>query len=369
MTQAASKMRADTEFFAPEHQQPQDWARLADYLKGQGHDFAPAPPPKQFTGGMGNLNFLIKLDGKEAVLRRPPVGPLPPGGNDMGREYRVLSRLWRKFPLAPRGFVFCDDASVLGAPFFIMEYRAGLVIRDVLPPAVAARTGELSEKLIGILAGVHAVDPKAVDLETLGNPDGFLKRAVDGWTKRCAVASADVYPGKGPHPAAREIGEWLQQHLVPESGAALIHNDFKLNNIIWRADAATGGPLEPVALLDWDMCTRGDPLFDFATLISYWIEPSDPPSMHEMGQMPTARTPGWLTRRQAVELYAKKTGRDVSNFHFHRVLTAFKLYIIFLQIYARYCRGTTTDPRIAALGPTADGLIGFAHDIMKGRVF
>jgi aminoglycoside phosphotransferase (APT) family kinase protein len=297
------------------------------------------------------------------------VGPLPPGGNDMGREFRVVSRLWRAFPLAPRGFVYCDDASVLGAPFFIMEYRPGFVIRDILPAAIAARTGELSDKLIGILAAVHAVDPKSVDLDTLGNPDGFLKRAVEGWIKRCAVASADVYPGKGPHRAAREIGEWLQKNLVPESGTALIHNDFKLNNIIWRADSAAGGPLEPVALLDWDMCTRGDPLFDFATLISYWIEPSDPPSMHEMGQMPTARTPGWLTRRQAVELYAKKTGRDVSNFHFHRVLTAFKLYVIFLQIYARYCRGTTTDPRIKALGPTADGLIGFAYDIMKGRVF
>jgi aminoglycoside phosphotransferase (APT) family kinase protein len=369
MPEAASKMRADTEFFAPEHQQPQDWARLAAYLKAQGHEFSPDPAPKQFIGGMGNLNFLIALDGKEAVLRRPPVGPLPPGGNDMGREFRVLSRLWRAFPLAPRGFVFGDDAAILGAPFFIMEYRPGLVIRDVVPPAVIPRTGELSEKLIGILAAVHAVDPKEVDLDTLGNPDGFLRRAVEGWIKRCAVAGADVYPGKSPHPAAREIGEWLSRNVVPESGVSLLHNDFKLNNIIWRAEAETGGPLAPVALLDWDMCTRGDPLFDFATLVSYWIEPGDPPAMHEMGQMPTARTPGWLTRRQAVELYAKKTGRDVSNFHFYRVLTAFKLYIIFLQIYARYCRGTTADPRIKALGPTADGLVGFAHDIMKGRVF
>jgi aminoglycoside phosphotransferase (APT) family kinase protein len=365
----ASKMLADTEFFAPEHQQPQDWAALAKYLTGLGHAFSAAPPPKQFTGGFGNLNFLLVLDGRQAVLRRPPVGPLPPGGNDMAREYRVLSRLWRGFPLAPRGFVFCDDAAVLGAPFFIMEYRPGLVIRDVVPPAVAARAGEMSEKLIGILAEFHAVDPKAVDLDTLGNPEGFLARAVEGWTKRCAVASADVYPGKGMHKAAQEIVDWLAGQRPPEGDVSLLHNDFKLNNIIWDARAAAGGPLEPVALLDWDMCTRGDPLFDFATLISYWIEPSDPTSMHEMGQMPTARSPGWLTRRQAVELYAKKTGRDVSNFHFYRVLTAFKLYVIFLQIYARYCRGTTTDPRIKALGPTAGGLIEFAHAVMKGRVF
>jgi aminoglycoside phosphotransferase (APT) family kinase protein len=367
--QTASKMGAPAEFFAPEHQQPQEWARLAAWMAAQGHAFDAGRPPRQFTGGFGNLNFLIEMDGRPVVLRRPPAGPLPPGGNDMGREYRVLSRLWRAFPLAPRGLLFCDDAAILGAPFFVMEYRPGTVIRDDLPPPLLARAGEVSERLVGILADFHAVDPKAVDLDTLGKPEGFLARAVEGWIKRCGVASADVYPDKGLHPAARAVGDWLQRQTPPAGDVSLLHNDFKLNNIIWDATAAEGGPLAPVALLDWDMCTRGDPLFDLATLVSYWIEPGDPPSMHEMGQMPTARTPGWLTRREVVELYAKKTGRDVSAFHFYRVLTAFKLYIIFLQIYARYCRGTTTDPRIKALGPTADGLIEFAQDIMRGRVF
>jgi aminoglycoside phosphotransferase (APT) family kinase protein len=364
-----ARTSAAAEYFAPEHQQPQNWARLAEWLRARGHAFAPDPPPRQFTGGMGNLNFLVTLDGKQFVLRRPPEGPLPPGGNDMSREYRVLSRLWRAFPLAPRGLLFCDDASVLGAPFFVMEYRPGIVIRDELAPAIAARARELSEKLVGILADFHAVDPKAAGLDTLGNPEGFLKRAVEGWIKRCAVASGDVYPGMGPHPAAREIGEWLARQTPPVGDVTLLHNDYKLNNIIWDAAAAEGGPLTPVALLDWDMCTRGDPLFDLATLVGYWIEPADPKAMHEMGQMPTARAPGWLDRRQVVELYAKKTGRDVSAFHFYRVLTAFKLYIIFLQIYARYCRGTTTDPRIKALGPTADGLVEFAYAIMRGRAF
>jgi aminoglycoside phosphotransferase (APT) family kinase protein len=369
MSSAPSQIGAETEFFAPQHQQPQPWPRLAEWLGARGLTVALVPPPRQFAGGMGNLNFLVELDGKAAVLRRPPEGPLPPGGNDMAREYRVLSRLWRVFPLAPRGLLFCDDAAVLGAPFFIMEYRPGIVIRDELAPPIAARTRLISEKLVGILAAFHAVDPKAADLDTLGNPGGFLKRAVEGWIKRCAVASADVYPGKGPHAAARDIGEWLARQTPPAGDVTLLHNDYKLNNIIWDARAAQGGPLEPVALLDWDMCTRGDPLFDLATLVSYWIEPSDPQAMHEMGQMPTARAPGWLGRREVVELYARETGRDVSNFHFHRVLTAFKLYVIFLQIYARYCRGTTTDPRIKALGPTADGLVEFAHDVMKGRVF
>ncbi len=359
----------DTPFFAPEHQQPQDWPRLAAHLAQHGHDFSAAPPPRQFTGGFGNLNYLLTLDGRPAVLRRPPAGPLPPGGNDMAREFRVLSRLWRAFPLAPRGLHFGEDAGVLGAPFFIMEYRPGLVIHDTLPPALRPHTAALSQKLIEILADFHAVDPKAVDLDTLGKPEGFLARAVEGWIKRCAVASADVYPDKRPHAAARAVGEWLAKQTPPDGAVTLLHNDYKLNNIIWDEAAAAGGALHPVALLDWDMCTRGDPLFDLATLISYWIEPADPKAMHEMGQMPTARDPGWLTRREAVALYAQKTGRDVSAFHFYRVLTAFKLYVIFLQIYARYCRGTTTDPRIAALGPTADGLVEFAHEAMQGKVF
>ncbi len=144
-----------------------------------------------------------------------------------------------------------------------------------------------------------------------------------------------------------------------------MHNDYKLNNLILDPDQ----PTRPIALLDWDMCTRGDPLFDLATLLSYWIEPTDPPELHELGQMPTVATPGWLTREQVVALYAELTGRDVSNLHFYRVLTAFKLAVVFLQIHARFWRGTTTDPRIGALGPVTDGAFAFAHAAMKHGVF
>jgi aminoglycoside phosphotransferase (APT) family kinase protein len=355
-------------FFDPQHQQPQDWAKLAKHLAQHGLKFAAAPPPRQFTGGFGNLNFLLEVDGRPVVLRRPPVGPLPPGGNDMGREFRVLSRLWKKFPLAPRGLHFSDDIAVLGAPFFLMEYRPGFVVHKEVPVALQPRTRELSEKLIGILADFHAVDPAEVDLDTLGNPEGFLARAVQGWIKRCHVAAADVYPDKQPCASAREVAAWMATAKLPDGAVSLLHNDFKLNNIIWENGVLAGGPLAPAALLDWDMCTRGDPLFDLATLISYWMEPSDPPAMRELGQMPTATTPGWMTRAEAVALYARLTGRDVANFRFYRVLTAFKLGVIFLQIYARYCRGTTADPRIAAMGPTTNALFDFSLDVLKGRV-
>jgi aminoglycoside phosphotransferase (APT) family kinase protein len=164
------------EFSEVTHTIPQDWASLAHYLARRGIVLGPAPP-RQFAGGYGNLNYLIEIDGERAVLRRPPGGPLPYGANDMAREYRILSSLWREYPLAPRAMFFCDEASVLGAPFQIIEYRSGMVIRDTLPPGLAGRPEAgmlLSRQLVESLAALHAVDPAQVGLETLGRPSGFL---------------------------------------------------------------------------------------------------------------------------------------------------------------------------------------------------
>ena len=352
-------------FLSPDAQQPQPWDRLADYLAGQGFGISSDPLPRQFAGGFGNLNYLIELDGKPAVLRTPPAGPLPPGGNDMGRESRVLTGLWKAFPLAPRCLHFCDDTAILEHPFFIMDYREGFVVAgDSLPEILKDAGRTLSELMIDVLARFHAVDPAAVDLDTLGRPEGFLDRAVAGWIKRAHVASADIYDDRLPPKAALAVADWLQAQPVPPGDVTLLHNDFKLDNILLDPDA----PTTPVAVLDWDMCTRGDPLFDLATLLSYWSQPDDPRVMFELGQMPTAN-PGFLSRQQALDLYADTTGRDVSSFLFHRVLTMMKLGVVFLQIYARHCRGTTQDPRIAELGGLAEGVFEFGHEIAQGRAF
>lgn len=346
------------------HRAEQPWARLAEHLAAHGMHFAPEPAPQQFAGGFGNLNYLVSVDGVAAVLRRPPAGPLPPGGNDMAREHRVLSRLWRAFPLAPRSLHFCADETVLGAPFFIMDYRPGLVVRGDLPPAVAGRGRELSKMLVDVLTRLHAVDPAAVDLDELGRPAGFLGRAVAGWIKRARVAAADIYDDGRLPAAARDVADWLDSRPPPVGGVSLLHNDYKLDNIILDPAA----PTRPLAVLDWDMCTRGDPLFDLATLLSYWVMPDDPPVMHALHQMPTAEG-DFLSREQVVARYAEATGRDVSDFLFYRVLAAFKLAVIFQQIYARHCRGTTRDPRVQRLGPLGEGLFAFAHDIARGRAF
>ena len=352
-------------FFEPEHQQPENWESLEHYLRALGYRFNADPQPRQFVGGFGNLNFLIELDGEPYVLRRPPHGPLPPGANDMAREYRVTSKLWKQFPLAPKALLLCEDVQVLDAPFLIMQYRPGAVIHMELPKHLHAKTWQLSEMVVNVLVEFQAVEPASVQLDNLGRPEGFLDRAVNGWVKRFHVAAKDVYPNDVYPKSAAAIMDWLQKQALPDSDHTLLHNDFKLNNIVLDRNNLT----RPIALLDWDMCTRGDPLFDFATLLSYWVEPNDPPALNKVGQMPTATTSGWMSRMEIVECYAKLSGRDLSDLHFYRVLTAFKHCIIFMQIYARFCRGTTTDPRISELGSALESLFDFTHEIAQQRYF
>jgi len=339
----------------------QDWPRLADHLAGHGLAFDATAPVLQFAGGFGNLNYLIVVDGRWVVLRRPPPGPLPPGANDMAREHKVIAGLAPLLPLVPAPVHFCADEGVLGRPFLIMEYRPGIVIGGSIPDRYADRAdigALLAEHLVGFLADLHAVDPAAAGLDDLGRPDGFLDRAVAGWAKRLDIAS----DGEPPR-AARSVVAWLRDRRVGGQTPTLLHNDFKLDNMILDPDG-----LAPVAVIDWDMGSRGDPLFDLGTLISYWVEPGDPEAMHAIGQMPTAGH-GFPTRHGVVEAYAARTGRDVSDILFYRVLTAFKLGVVFIQLNARYRRGETVDPRFAGFGEMGEGLLDFAHDIARGRAF
>lgn len=350
---------ADTR--APEDSVPLDWDRARAHLAAHGLALDRDPPPCQFAGGLANLNYLIHLDGAPAVLRRPPMGALPAGSHDMAREHRILSRLADALTVAPRSIFLCADPDVIGAPFQILEYRPGLVIRSTMPPALKGRPevgARLSRVLLETLAAIHAVDTAAIGLDDLGRPQGFLARAVAGWRKRGEAAKED-----GTDALHADLGAWLDRHIVPDGVPALLHGDFKLDNLILdRHD------LSAVAVVDWDQGTRGDPLFDFATLLSYWVEPDDPPAMHDMAQMPAAE-PGFLTRREAVEAYAAISGRDLSGFLFHRVLAMYKLGVIFLQLGHRWRVGATTEPRYAPLSGIGTGILEFAHDIARQRAF
>ncbi|HEY1412685.1 MAG TPA: phosphotransferase family protein, partial [Rhodopila sp.] len=331
------------------------------HLAAHGHRLGIDPPPRQFSGGLANLNYLIQFDGAPAVLRRPPMGELPAGAYDMAREFRILSRLPDALPFIARGLYLCDDPSVIGQRFQIIEFRPGLVIREHLPPDLAHRPEigtRLSAVLLETIAAIHAVDTRAVGLDDLGRPEGFLARGVAGWRKR-GLAAMEA----GTDALHHDVGAWLEQHLVADGPPGLLHNDFKLNNIILDPN-----DFSPRAVVDWDQGTRGDPLFDFATLLSYWIHADDPPAMHDMEQMPALEA-CLCSRQEAVAAYARLSGRDMSDFVFYRVLAMYKLSVIFLQLGLRFRSGATQDPRYAPLTGIGTGILAFTHDIAQGRAF
>lgn len=329
---------------------------VATYLTSVGLWFDQTKGVRQFAGGLANLNFLIHVDGKPAVLRRPPGGELPKGAHDMGREFRILSRLWQALPFVPRCIHFCEDLSVLGVPFQLIEYREGIVIRGVDLP-FPDRATELSVMLAATLAELHSVDPASIGLDQLGRPDGFVERAISGWRRR----GLQVAEGPAESRLVNEIGAWLSMQSVSEQPASLLHCDFKLDNCI--VDPHT---LRPNAVIDWDMGTLGHPLFDLATTLSYWTQPDDPPCMHRLRQMPSA-SPGFLTRDEMVVRYAQLTGRDVSDYPVFRVLAVFKLGVVFLQLHQRWASGDIGDERYADFRTLGAELLEYAQAIMRGH--
>lgn len=346
-------------FRAPEQSMPIDRAALAAYLDRIGLPLDPAEPIRQFGTGLANVNYRLTAGGKPLVLRRPPGGELPPGAHDMSREHRILSRLWQALPLAPRSFHLCEDRNVIGVPFQLIEYRPGLVIkgddrsRFSGRPEVAAATGRM---LVETLVAIHAVDAERVGLADLGKPEGFVARAVKGWRGR----GERLDLAGDTRTLIGELGGWLERQSTRSRAPVLLHSDFKLDNMILAPDT-----LAPVAVVDWDMGTRGDPLFDLATLLSYWTEASDPPVMHELQQLPTA-APGFPTREEVVSAYARTTGVDVSDYPVLRALAIFKLAVVLLQLNALWRRGAAKGDDYAALDVVARDLLLFARDGARG---
>lgn len=337
---------------------------LSRHLASEGMQLDADFPPERFAAGFGNLNFLIRVDGVRYVLRRPPAGPIPPGANDMAREFRILSHLHPVFPLVPKARHFCDDASVLGAPFQLMEYRPGLVIGASIPDEVVqswrgdqAIGAFIGGNMIDVLVKLHGVDVKACGLDGLGKPEGFLARTVRGWNKR-----ADLSWGVDAPDDLGAVMQWLNANLPAETRApSLIHNDFKLDNIILDPQTLT-----PRTLIDWDMGTIGDPLYDLAVLLSYWTESADHEAMHALGQMPTAEH-GFQTREEAADLYAKASGRDLGDFVFYRVLATLRLAVVFQQLFRRGQAGDAGNDEFARFDELARGLLNFARQISANR--
>ena len=338
-----------------------DWQRLAAYLRRElaGLDLSGFDPEaemqvEQFPGGLSNLTYLIRFGAAELVMRRPPFGPVPPRAHDVARESRVLAAVHPHFPLAPRPLVLCEDMGVIGSVFYVMERRHGMVIRNEEPPQVAGNEelrNRISGSVIDTLADLHDIDVVAHGLESLGKPAGFMTRQIKGWIERWQGAKT------------REVGEmealarWLEQHTPADVlRPTLVHGDYKLDNVM--LDAAR--PDRVIGVFDWEMSAIGDPLVDVGIVLAYWVHLSS--AGDESISTVTSR-PGWFGRSEILDRYSSRTERNLDSIPLYEVFAVFKTAVVVQQIFARYARGQTDDPRFGPMGAQVVSLARLATEL------
>jgi aminoglycoside phosphotransferase (APT) family kinase protein len=314
---------------------------LAKYLSGRVEGLAGPLEVQQFGRGYSNLTYLVRGAGaRELVLRRAPPGVNIRSAHDMGREHKILSHLSEVWPKAPRPVHYCEDPSVLGTPFYLMERVHGVVLRAKNPDDLVldeARMRRLSTAAVDTLAEIHMIDYAAAGLGDLGRPEGYVERQLTGWTERYKKAQTDEVP------EVDELSRWLFAHAPRTSGASLIHNDFKYDNLVFAP-----GLDRVVAVLDWEMATLGDPLMDLGTTLGYWIQADDPPVFQATVFGPTT-LPGNLTRAEIVERYEAKTGRRAENTIFYFAYALYKLAVVAQQLHKRYKEGLTKEERYSVM--------------------
>jgi aminoglycoside phosphotransferase (APT) family kinase protein len=326
-----------------------DWPTLQRWLRErlpaaniEGLDVTLPMEVEQFPGGHSNLTYHIRFGPTELVMRRPPFGPVAPTAHDMAREFRWLSSIHDVYPLAPRVYTLCEDVSVIGSIFYVMERRHGIVVRHDEPaqirdhPDVRRRVGLA---LVDALVELHAIDVERAGLMPLGKPIGFVERQVRGWTERWHRSKTDDVP------EMESLAIWLIGQLPPNPPRpAVVHGDFKLDNLMLDATH----PWNLLAVFDWEMAALGDPLVDLGILLAYWV-PNAPPDQRDA--LTTVTTlPGWPTPQEMIERYAARSGRDLSTLKFFEVFALFKIAVVIQQIYFRFVKGQTDDPRFANFG-------------------
>ncbi len=296
---------------------------------------------RQFPGGFSNLTYLLETNAGAYVLRRPPFGANIKTAHDMGREFKVLSMLRGHFLYIPEPVLLCEDPDIIGAPFYLMERVEGLILRN-RPPKGLERMPELmrriSEVTVDTLVELHGIDIQTTGLIQMGKPEGYVERQTTGWIERYYKAETDMVD------SMNAVADWMRQHRPADGAPAFIHNDYKYDNLV--LDPTDPGRV--IAVLDWEMATVGHPLMDLGTSLAYWTEPREAEAL-QLAAANLTWLPGNLDRAGVLERYALKSGRNVDDFLFYFVFGAFKIGVIVQQIYARYKKGHTQDPRFAGL--------------------
>jgi aminoglycoside phosphotransferase (APT) family kinase protein len=296
----------------------------------------------QFPSGFSNLTYLVDIGGRQMVLRRPPIGAKVKAGHDMGREYKVLKALYPVFTYCPEPLAYTEDTSIIGSPFFIMDKLSGIILRKDIPGELAfseAQAKQLCMNFIDLLADIHGIDVKKAGLDYIGKPTGYVKRQIEGWSKRYRKAKTKDAPD------CEIIMEWLKDKMPKDTdNPAIVHNDYKLDNVVLDP----GRPEKIIGVLDWEMTTYGDPLMDLGNSLAYWVEKTDPDNIQMIRTMPT-NMPGALTRQEILGYYEKLTGRSTRQFDFYYCFGLFRLAVIAQQIYYRYYHKITDNKRFAML--------------------
>ncbi len=343
------------------HGEELDSGRLKEYLRPTLGGQVDRLEIRQFPGGFSNLTYLISCGDNKWVLRRPPFGSKVKSAHDMSREYRILDALKDVFPYGPRPVLFCDDQSVLGCDFYLMNYIQGLVIRQDYPAGLNLSPQFVRQQLLNffdVLSELHAVDLREAGLEDFGRPEGYVQRQVEGWSRRWEAA---VTPDTVNMDA---VIRWLQDNMPGESGmASVIHNDYKLDNVIFSLE----DPLKVIGVLDWEMSTVGDPLMDLGCTLAYWVQKSDPEWLREYRTMPSDAV-GAPTRKEIVMRFRERTGLSVDYFPFYFCFGQFRLAVIGQQIYYRFYHGVTRDQRFRMMVDKTHILKQMCDLIISGKV-
>lgn len=334
------------------------WTNLESTLRARLSLPPVAMVVEQFPGGHSNLTYCLRFGELELVLRRPPLGPVAPTAHDMPREYRLLAAIHPHFDLAPRPLLLIEDPSIIGAPFYVMERRRGLIIRHEIPAVIAGQPElyrKISASLVEALVKLHAVEIEQSGLIGLGKPTGFVRRQVEGWSRRWERSRTTELP------EMERLSAWLAARIPPDPRSpTLVHNDYKLDNVMFDPT----DPTRIIAILDWEMATVGDPLIDLGLLLCYWPEAGDAEIM--ASALPRVTTgPGWMSRAEIVAHYAASSGRETRDIAWYHIFAIFKLAVVIQQIYHRYQSGQTSDPRFANFGRQVEALARLAERLTR----
>jgi aminoglycoside phosphotransferase (APT) family kinase protein len=340
----------------------EDSARLAGWLRQAGvGDDGELDRIELISGGRSNLTYRLDLGTTSLVLRRPPLGHVLPTAHDMAREYRVLSALAGTDIPVPRPLAICQDAAVIGAPFYLMEFVDGVVLRSPEDGQrlVPDQARQLSERLVEMLAAIHAVDLEAAGLTGFGRPDGYLARQLSRWQRQWALSTTREVPGYEQLVARLEAG-------LPEAGeGTLVHGDFRLDNML----VTLGDRPAVAAVVDWEMSTLGDPLADLGLTLMYWADPGDGEWLAINIGAAVTSMPGFLTRAEVADRYAEITGRDLSGIGYYVAFGCFKLAVVLEGIHARYLQRKTVGEGFEREGPAVPVLIERAHQMLDSGPF